>query len=496
MNRRDFLRTVGLAGAATVWGGGPKASYGFMGTNDGSLEGNLTLLNLWEKKSEGVNKLYSAVYNALATGPDASFAAVAGDAATQALCKKQGVLHLGGPMLGCLAADGAKVWLRTARPAGVEIRLNVDGKEKRFGPVRSTLASDLTAIIPVTGLKNGTTTPYRVFVDGQALSIPANAAITTPPVEKTTRTRIAFGTCPHRWGLGNAKQSNQILKRQPAAILMYGDVAVQDRKNDFGMCRADYALRDFHPAWRNLVSAVPVYASWDDHDYFANDKWGIPKGYADKDRRGVRKVFRQSWNNPYYGLGDKGGGIFQHTRIGPCDIIMTDNRYFREKGVRHGFLGAAQMDWLKKRLLACKGPFIIVSCGTMWSDYVSRGKDSWGKYDVEGREEIFSLIEDNKIGGVLLISGDRHGARGFRIPRASGFEFYEFEPASLGGRTGPPPTSAKWTTQLYGLSNKFAFGEFTFDTSTTDPTVTYRLIEDSGAVLYKLKLTRSQLTPA
>jgi alkaline phosphatase D len=350
--------------------------------------------------------------------------------------------------------------------------------------------------VSVTGLEPGTVTPYRVLVDGKQIAIPKHAAITTPSDDRSEKTRIAFGTCQHRWGIAHRENTSEIMKHKPVAMLMYGDVAVQDRNNDLGMHRADYALRDMHTTWRNLVCSTPVYTSWDDHDYFDNDRWGIPKGYTDDDRRGVRKVWTQAWNNPYYGLGDEGGGIFNHTRIGPCDIIMTDNRYFRTRNGKHCFLGPEQMEWLKKTLLACKGPFIIMSCGTMWSDYVSRGKDSWGQFDREGREEIFKLIEEHKIPGVLLISGDRHGARGFRIPRPSGFEFYEFEPASLGGRSGPAATSDKWTTQLYGFDNKFAFGEFTFDVSKPDPTVTYKLIEATGKTLYELTLKRSQLTPA
>ena len=47
-------------------------------------------------------------------------------------------------------------------------------------------------------------------------------------------------------------------------------------------------------------------------------------------------------------------------------------------------------------------------------------------------QRIFRLIEEKRIPGVLLISGDRHGARGFRIPHPSGFELYEFGAASLG----------------------------------------------------------------
>lgn len=496
MNRRDYLKTGTLAGAAFAFGMRPETCHGFDGPKNGDLESSLQLLNLWEKKSEATQKLYSAIYNALAADPKASFATVAGDETVQALCKEQGIMHFGGPMLGCIAQDGAKVWIRTVRPAKVEVKAEVDGKETTFGPVLSTLESDLTAIVTVTGLKPGTTTPYRVLVDGEEISIPENAAITTSSGDAPGETRIAFGTCQHRWGIAHRENTAEILKRKPMAMLMYGDIAVQDRNNNLGMHRADYALRDFQTPWQNLVCSTPVYTSWDDHDYFDNDQWGIPKKYTDEDRRGVRKVWTQAWNNPHYGLGDEGGGIFHHSRVGPCDIIMTDNRYFRTKGGKHCFLGPEQMEWLKKTLLACKGPFIIMSCGTMWSDYVSGGKDSWGAFDPEGREEIFRLIEEHKIPGVLLISGDRHGARGFRIPRPSGYEFYEFEPASLGGRSGPPVSSPKWATQLYGFANKFAFGEFTFDVSGDDPTATYRLIESTGRTLYELTLKRSQLTPS
>ena len=45
-----------------------------------------------------------------------------------------------------------------------------------------------------------------------------------------------------------------------------------------------------------------------------------------------------------------------------------------------------------------------------------------------------------------------------------------------------------WKTQLYGISDKFAFGEFTFDQSQPDPTVTYRLIDDDGKSIYTLTL--------
>ena len=459
------------------------------------LVGNLTLLNQWGERPANVQKVYAAVFKALAARPDSTYADAAADAEVQRACHEDGVVHLGGPMLGTISSQGARVWVRTLKPTEVEVQVAIAGGTRTFGPVASTVATDLSAVVPVTGLEPSTTYPYRVLVDGKLIGIPAHASITTSPSESSPgKVRIAFGTCTHRWGLGNQKQWSLIRRRKPAAMLLGGDIAVQDRNNHLGLHRADYLLRDFFPAWQDFSAAVPVCVTWDDHDYFDNDRWGIPKGYSLQDKEHVCDVFRRSWNNPSYGFGDERRGVFLRTRIGPCDAIMVDERYFRT-GEKGSFLGVEQMAWLEEQLLDCKGPFIILSCGTMWSDYVSNGKDSWGVWDPEGRERIFKFIEKHRIGGVLLISGDRHGARGFRIPRPSGFNFYEFEAGSLGGRKGPAVTKPEWDTQFYGIADKYAFGEFTIDAMVPDPEVTFRLIQDDGTVIHELRLARSQLTP-
>ena len=242
MNRRRYLQKTTLSGVALTCGLSTKPSYGFRGPTGGTLAESLEILNLWETLSEAETRLFSAIYESLATGPNASFATVAGDKKVRALCEEQGVTHFGGPMLGCLASDGVKVWLRTTKPARVKVRLKIGGEEKTFGPVESSLESDLTAIVEVTGLEPGSITPYEILVDGDPIKIPKHAAITTPSADKTDTTRITFGTCQHRWGLGHGDQADTILKHKPLAMLMYGDVAVQDRRNDFGMHRADYIL--------------------------------------------------------------------------------------------------------------------------------------------------------------------------------------------------------------------------------------------------------------
>lgn len=407
---------------------------------------NSQILNYRETDKEGLKAVYGRAYHILSRSKTANYEDLASDSIFQSLSIKYKIEKLGGPMLGNVKPDGVSIWLRTLQTAKIEVEVFHNEFKKKYGPVYSGKDSGYMYRVEISGLQSQTEYSYRVLIDDKAIELPFNAHFTTSHEDSDSKFKIAFGSCPHRWGLGNKKL--RIQSRENQALLLLGDVAVQDRNDHLGMHRADYLLRDFLPAWKRLSASTPVYASWDDHDYFDNDKAGIPDGYSQKDIENVRDIFRNSWVNPSYGLDDK--GIFTRSRIGPFDIIMTDNRYFRTGG-EGSFLGEEQLKWLKDQLLDCKGPFVILACGSMWSDYVSNGKDSWGKNDPDGREEIFRFIENNNISGVLLISGDRHGARVFAIPRKSGFVFYEFEVASLGARVGPPATHSTWDTQYMVL---------------------------------------------
>ena len=469
--------------------------FGEQGHSMNKLTDNRDILSFWGTTKEADKKLYEEAYKVLSAEKQADYSELMKSEAFKKLAQDQNRKILAGPMLGQIKPTSASVWVRTLSPAKVEVK--VEGKEGNFiyGPVYTSTATDLAGLVEITGLKPSSRYTYKIIINGEEVLPELKQSIATlPDVNQGEEVKIAFGSCPHRWGLGNHTLLEQIQERGNQAMLFLGDIAVQDRNDHLGMHRADYLLRDFLPAWQGFVAQTPVYASWDDHDYFDNDKAGIPEGYSEKGRSGVREVFKHSWVNQSYGDEAIQEGIFTRDRIGPFDIIMTDNRYFRT-GEKGSFLGPQQMDWLKEQLLDCEGPFIILSCGSMWSDYVSNGKDSWGVNDPEGREELFSFIEENKINGVLLISGDRHGARGFRIPRKSDFGFYEFEAASLGARVGPPAIDPTWDTQLYGIDGQFAFGEFTYLPSGKDPSVVFRLVGEAGNIIYEKTIHKSELAP-
>jgi len=489
------LLFIATAGGALTSLAETDRSYPGMHIGD-SLANHQAVLNYFETQTEEVKQTHERVFNILASKQSASYADIAASPEIQKQCADAGRLLFGGPMLGNLSPTSATVWVRTVKPAAVTVTAEINGKEVTYGPVSTTAASDLIARIPVMKLPVNSTIPYRVSVDGQPMPrMQATNCVIRTCSDDAAQTRIVFGSCFHS-RIGTPTLMDSILQRQPKACLFIGDIAADDKNNHFGLVRADYQLRDFHSAWRNLVAEVPVYTAWDDHDYYNNDVSGIPKGATEEDVQILRNLFSSSWNNPAAACENQQKEIYFHARIGAFDVILLDTRSRRgtTKGTPAAYLGAEQMAWLKKELLACKGSFIILSSGTMWSDYVSNGKDSWGVWDQQGREEIFSFIEANKIPGVLLISGDRHGARGFKIPRPSGYTFYEFEAASLGGWTGPG-AGPGGDVQLYGVLGTMAFGEFTCDTTPRDPTVTFNLRDQHNKELYSLTLTRSQLTP-
>jgi len=459
----------------------------------GTLEIDTMLLDSFGKPPENVRQFYFAARAVFADNADADFA----DPAIIDAAKQHDIKFMGGPMLGDLRADGVTIWLRPA-VAG-ELTIEVIRQLDKQPIVKRTVKDAKPGVdirVKIDGLTASTAHDYAIFAEGKQIA--SGTFNTAPKADDKNVFRLTFGTCFHKIGLHNPNLMREVLKRKPSAMMLYGDLAVDDRNNEINMHRADYQLRDVSPAWNMLAQNVPLYTSWDDHDYFDNDLSGIPKRFTAEDRDKVRAVWHQNWNNPP--ADDDRVGIYFNTRIGPVEVIMLDTRSCRDgdrRGEYGSYLGQEQFDWLKKTLRKSTAPFKVISSGTMWSDYISNGKDSWGTWDTQAREEIFTLIGKENIAGVLLVSGARHGARGFKIPRDTGYDLLEFEPATLGGVNGPPAMTKKDpSAQLFGYANTglVAFGEFTFNTIQPTPTVTFRLISETGEMLEEHDFTLTALS--
>ncbi|MFT4835574.1 MAG: alkaline phosphatase D [Methylophagaceae bacterium] len=457
----------------------------------GTLVSDTKLLDSYQPLPEKLRQFYLDSRFVFANNPTANFT----HPEIVKAAKKYNLPLMGGPMLGQLREEGVTVWLRpsTSEPLTIKVEKVDSGEIKTYS--KQFIEPGIEQRIMIDDLAAGSQYHYGVYANNNNVT---NGEFTTAPLaNKKGQFRLTFGSDFHKIGLHNPNIINQILKRSPSAMLLLGDNAVDDRENNINMHRADYTLRDVSKPWRTLTANVPVYVTWDDHDYFDNDLSGIPQGFTAEDRDAVRAVWHQNWNNPE----KQRKGVYFNTRIGPVEIIMLDTRSYRaneRRGKLGSYLGDKQFNWLKQTLMDSTAAFKIIASGTMWSDDISQGKDSWGTWDIQARETLFNLIETENIPGVLLISGDRHGARGLTIPRASGHKFYEFEVGTLGNVKGPRAMAKDPSNQLFGYIGKgtVAFGEFTFDTDKASPSVTFRLIDELGNILEKHYLSYSQLIPS
>ncbi|MDF7823589.1 alkaline phosphatase D family protein [Pontiellaceae bacterium B12227] len=474
LKRQQFLvlaaTTVGGTLAARAGETSDPRIVSLKDAHKGTLEIDLRIMNQYNVQPREMQDFYTAGRVAL-TGSNP-------EAALAGCCRLFNRAILGGPMLGDLTSSGVSVWQHLPEPVSVEVKM-----APKTGGVFTTFTSEAARfqVVRCEGLLPDTEYCYTV-TDSKGRELGGGDVMTAPEALSEKPLKIAFGTCFHKVGLYRPELLKLVRERDNRSMLVLGDSAVDGRGNNYGLVNADYLLRNLSRPWQQLAANVPVFAIWDDHDYWGDDSGGTTTRGRSIDPVGLRKSWKTQWNNPERDMERK--GIYFQTQIGPIHYIALDTRSCRiqeARGELNSFLGKEQMDWVKHQLRESTAPYILLSGGTMWSDYISNGKDSWGTWDKEGREEIFQLIDAKKDSQVILLCGDRHGARGFAIPRPGNKKIYEFEVATLGGVPGPGAFGKDKSAQLFGLpSRSWAFGEFSFCEVDGVPKATFRLVNERG----------------
>ncbi|MHC4461149.1 MAG: alkaline phosphatase D family protein [Planctomycetota bacterium] len=401
------------------------------------------------------------------------------------------LLH--GPMLGCVTDSSAKFWVRTANEVPVQVSLCELKKSDTLtkSTVRTDKNRDYTAVIAVEGLKPDTCYWYSLMVNNVSWSTKW-VFRTFPALGAKSKFQIGFGG-----GAGYTPQHERMWKTIAAnnltAFLLLGDNVYIDNPTRRPVQQYCYYRRQSRPEFRSFITATPIYAIWDDHDFTTNDGWGGPEIRQPEWKIPVWHTFMNNWNNPYYAGGseDQPGCWFDFS-ITDVDFFMLDGRYYRTNPKRKNpyMLGPAQKKWLFKKLKASKATFKVLASPVPWAFGTKPGsRDPWQGYKQE-REEIFSFLEANKINGVFLISADRHRSDVWKIERPNGYALYEFESSKLTNIH----THELMPGRLFGYNKKCSFGLLSFDTTTPDPQVTYRIISIDNEVIYTFSLRRSQLT--
>ena len=220
-----------------------------------------------------------------------------------------------GPLLRYADEASATVWVEASRPCTAEVRC-ADGSR---GQARTfQIAGHHYALVPVTGLTPGTTTPYDVLLDGLRVwplpDSPFPPSVIRVPGEDDG-VRVSFGSC--RWAAPPTAEPDPVgpdaldtlaarIAADPAAerpdvLLLLGDQVYADEVSEAtrrwlaarrdpseppGVEVADYEeyTRLYHESWldpevRWLLSTVPSCMIFDDHDVI--DDWNTSAAWLD-----------------------------------------------------------------------------------------------------------------------------------------------------------------------------------------------------------------------
>jgi len=291
----------------------------------------------------------------------------------------------------------------------------------------------------------------------------------------------------------NERMWNTIGTIDPRAVLLLGDNVYIDDPETPEMQRFHYYRRQSQPEWMKLAKTVPIYGIWDDHDFTTNDGWGGPDIEKPKWKREVWKIFKENYDNPYYGGGEKQPGCWFDFRIGKVHFVMIDGRYYRESPrskENPSMLGPAQLKWLKQKL---KQPatFKVLCTNVPMTPKVKPGsKDTWDGFAAE-RSQIFKFIAEQKIPGLIILSADRHRSDAYKINTGIDgmYPLYEWQSTRLTNQH----VHSLIKHSLFGYNEKQSFGRVDFDLNAADPTVKYTIINIDGKPIHSLKVKRSEL---
>ena len=358
--------------------------------------------------------------------------------------------------------------------------LNVTS-EKAVNPEHTKMLLDIAHGKPDTWKFDAKTWPWERALPNAALKKDASS-------DKFT---IAFGG-----GAGYVPANecvwDTIRSLDPRALLLLGDNVYIDDPQTPEMQRFHYYRRQSQPEWMKLAKQVPIYGIWDDHDFTTNDGWGGPEIDKPKWKRKVWEIFKENYDNPYYGGGEKQPGCWFDFWIGKIHFVLIDGRYYREspKGETPSMLGSAQMKWLKKTL---KQPavFTVFCTNVPLTPKVKPGsKDTWDGFDSE-REQIFKFIAEEKIPGVIILSADRHRSDAYKIDTGikGMYPLYECQSSRLTNQH----MHGLIKHSLFGYNAKQSFGRVDFDLNVADPTVKYTIINIDGKSIHSLTVKRSEL---
>jgi alkaline phosphatase D len=417
--------------------------------------------------------------------------------------------------VGDVTSWSAVLWLRTDGPKAVRVLwapLDDWRKMGAMASVRSVVSetqtlvtgpeTDFTLSVPLEHLTPATRYRYRVLVDsidrapGLAPGTPAATGEVTTLPDPAQSVPLTFAWSGDLGGQDRCRQGEAgypifdvIAAQHPDFFIFLGDTIYAD-----GICSAppnepgagfvamnlpEYRLRHRYqrgaPALRRLLSSVPVYVIWDDHE--VKDNFAGP--YEPQMAAG-RQALREYW--PIATQAGDTDRLYRSVRYGAnLELFILDTRQYRSKnsdpdGPAKTMLGMAQLSWLLDGLRTSTATWKAVVTSVPLSipkggGAAAPGYDGWSGgppvgSDGTGFERERQVIVDRILGGqiknVVFLAGDVHYVQANAYdPDGDGrVDFYEFVSGPLSARFGrmTPPNPGLHPTVLLNDGGYSNFG--------------------------------------
>jgi len=423
-----------------------------------------------------------------------------------------------GPMLGYADLTEASVWVQTTAPAEVRLRYWPEGKR---GEARTSAAlsasekSDQTALFVVPGLEPGSRYSYEILIGGAPAAFPAGGTTGTLSTQSFWQWRtdppdftVAFGSCfysnePKDDRPGTPYGSDPKIFRTIAAVkpdlmLWLGD-NIYYREPDFGSVTAmkrRYALGRAEPALQPLLTTSHHYAIWDDHDFGPNDEIWINRFWRES-----FDIFKTYWANPSYGARGV-DGVFGQFSWGDVDFFLLDDRMYRTpervpESSEKAMLGRDQLRWLEHSLWYSRAPFKVVVNGSQVLN--SNSRDECFAHYAREQKELIDWIVQNRIRGVVFLSGDRHESELITVTPDGLYPLYDFTSSPLtAGLTNPMPKDEQNNPlRVPGtlVNDMHSFGLLKFSGKCNERTLEMKVVDREGKERWTRTIKGSELVP-
>ena len=352
-------------------------------------------------------------------------------------------------MVGFADYTSLTLWVQADRAGPVEIEVAPEAAGSAgAGAQRLTLAAEAATDYVVTarpgGLAPGTAYRWRIAAQGETREGTARTQAYWSSAKDAADVTIAIGSCHYlanpnpvfRGGGGDWQVFDAIAGKRPDLMLWLGDNLYLQAPDflDPGAMAARYRqVRAFEPM-QTLLTATAHLAILDDHDFGPNDADGsyVLKGQS-------LQLFQRFWPNPGYGL-PGAPGAFGWARVGDIEFFLLDDRTYRDPNrypdiPGKTMFGTAQFDWLKRALLASHARIKLVAAGGQFWNRASR-YEGLHRFPHE-QKQLADWLAEQKIDGVIFLSGDRHFGELLKVERPGAYPLYEFTSSPL---TSTPAT--------------------------------------------------------